>query len=128
MKKGFTLIELLVVISIIGLLSSVVLTSLSSSRARARRAAAQTALRGVHGLATLCDSIGSTLTAGTPTGGTSNVCNNSTNVVGRFPTLPTGWSYATSNVDTTGGDGAFQYEGAGDGVTIRCTGTGCVTL
>ena len=35
-KKGFTLIELLVVISIIGLLSSVVLASLSGTRKKAR--------------------------------------------------------------------------------------------
>ncbi len=35
-KTGFTLIELLVVISIIGLLSSVVLASLNTSRAKAR--------------------------------------------------------------------------------------------
>lgn len=35
-KKGFTLIELLVVISIISLLASVVLTSLNSTRAKAR--------------------------------------------------------------------------------------------
>lgn len=37
-KNGFTLIELLVVISIIGLLASIVLTSLNSVRAKARDA------------------------------------------------------------------------------------------
>ncbi|MFA6257832.1 MAG: type II secretion system protein [Candidatus Paceibacterota bacterium] len=44
-KKGFTLIELLVVVAIIGLLSSVVLASLNSSRAKTRDAKRLSELR-----------------------------------------------------------------------------------
>lgn len=46
-ERGFTLIELLVVISIIGLLSSIVLTSVNSARAKARDARKQADFRAI---------------------------------------------------------------------------------
>lgn len=47
-KRGFTLIELLVVIAIIGILASVVLSSLGSARDSARDAAIQSDIRSLQ--------------------------------------------------------------------------------
>lgn len=70
--RAFTLIELLVVISIIGMLSSVVLSSLNTARNRARNAAVRSQLSQVRTAAALLfDTTGTfdTLcTAGTNTG------------------------------------------------------------
>jgi len=55
-KRGFTLIELLVVIAIIGILSSVVLVSLNSTRGKAKVSAFKAEASGtVAGLVSKCD-------------------------------------------------------------------------
>lgn len=52
-KKGFTLIELLMVIAIIGLLSTIVLTSLSNARNRGSDAAVKSNLNSIRSSADL---------------------------------------------------------------------------
>lgn len=53
MKKGFTLIELLVVVSIIGVLATIVLSSLSAARDRARIASAQATFKQIEKMVVL---------------------------------------------------------------------------
>lgn len=53
MKRGFTLIELLVVIAIIGILSSVVLASLTTARTRGTAAAIQNEMSNMRAQAEL---------------------------------------------------------------------------
>ncbi len=75
MKKtqGFTLIELLVVIAIIGILSSVVLVSLSGTREKARRAAFKAEVAStVTPFVDACDTSAAALTAAVPTTASSN--------------------------------------------------------
>jgi prepilin-type N-terminal cleavage/methylation domain-containing protein len=74
-SKGFTLIELLVVIAIIGILSSVVLASLNTARAKGADAAAKANLVGAKAQAELFyDVNGSQYDGGTAT---TSVCNTS---------------------------------------------------
>ena len=58
MKRGFTLIELLIVIAIIGILSSVVMASLSSARNRAADAAIKSTVDNMRAQAAMFYDVG----------------------------------------------------------------------
>ena len=103
-QKGFTLIELLVVIAIIGLLSSVILASLSSARTKGRVAAAQETMHSVQTAAASC--LNDSVAVASPVAG-SAVCAGSS---ATYPALPSGWIYCTAASPGT----------AGAGTTLAC--------
>ncbi len=53
-KKGFTLVELLVVIAIIGVLASVAIVNLNSSRTKAKRSALQKYMQNIFSAVNYC--------------------------------------------------------------------------
>lgn len=72
-KKGFTLIELLVVIAIIGILSGLIIVSLSGAQNQARDARIKSALDQLRAQAEIYKSINSTYGADTNNGTTCDI-------------------------------------------------------
>ncbi len=141
-KRGFTLIELLVVIAIIGILASVVLASLGSSRAKARIAAAQGTMRSIQTGAAVCINDASPLAPGIPTetnnGGSTAICTGNS---ATYSALPSGWIYCAGTTGTQGAADcgndvstasatAFSLvaESNADGYKITCSESGCAAV
>ena len=125
-QKGFTLIELLVVIAIIGILATVVISSLSDARQRAKDAAAFANIRNVLPAAVLCNDDG--LAIDDPTSATAGggaICEDAT---AEWPSF-TDVGYTIDVDDDGDGDNTFEFSvAAGDSngdKKYTCTETGC---
>jgi prepilin-type N-terminal cleavage/methylation domain-containing protein len=123
MRKGFTLIELLVVVAIIGILSSVVIASLSDARGKGNAAAIKQNLTGIRTQAEIiysgaftfvdvCDNPiveSARAQAQSLSGGGTATCNDGAS----------GWAVAA---DLPGG-GAFCVDASGRGRAVNAAGT-----
>ena len=128
LSAGFTLIELLVVIAIIGILSSVVLTSLSGAQDKARKAAVISSLQSIMHELTMCDIDGgfgrteNPIVAGdyicvTPSG---TVNTPMTNHTATWPNI-TGIGGTYGSARNAFSTGTYSYIATVNGATITCT-------
>ncbi|MCK4918450.1 MAG: prepilin-type N-terminal cleavage/methylation domain-containing protein [Candidatus Pacebacteria bacterium] len=116
-SRGFSLIELLVAIAIMGILSSIILVSLGSARTKARLGRVQSQMSALHPHLIMCINDGYSIDySATAPAVDASMCVSTT---ATFPALSVNWVYTTSTAGT--------YAAIGEGKTVTCSETGCIT-